>query len=103
VGVIACLVILPDQLVCAVVDIACSIRAVVDGEDIPVVIIGIGKIITAGYYAIGGNLRRGAGQSGIVRRCSTIVKVLEKYKYIKRQRTALCLVFPFPFGEGGRA
>jgi len=63
-GKAACLVVLPDQLVGIVVHIRCSVCSVADGEDITVIIVGVGKglIVTAGGVGAGMHLPGGHPQ-----------------------------------------
>lgn len=63
-GKAACLVILPDQLIGAVVGIACGIRSITDRENITVIVVGIavglivlGAIVgQAGYLSADGSV-----------------------------------------------
>jgi len=42
VGKASCLIILPDQLILAVVDIGCGLAALADSQNVAVVIVGVG-------------------------------------------------------------
>ena len=65
-GEITGLVVLPQQLVGTVVDIAGSMGAVGDAEDIPVIIvgIGIGNIVAVGIYGVSRYLGTGLSCTG---------------------------------------
>ena len=68
-GKVSCLVILPDQLVCTVIDIAGGIRTIGDSQDITVLIIGIAECLgqSGRCYIMGSNLGRGSGAGRIVK------------------------------------
>ena len=65
-GKVPRLVILPEQLVGAVVDIACGIRAVRDAQDVAIIVISVGvsNIIVGGFVMHGRHLTAGGGITG---------------------------------------
>lgn len=69
ISIVSCLVVLPDQLVRTVVDIAGSVRAIVDSQDITVLIVGIAKGLgqSGRCYIMGSDLGRGCGTGRIVK------------------------------------
>ena len=79
-GEITGLVVLPQQLVGAVVNIAGSVCAVRDAEDIAVIIvgIGIGNIIAVGIYGVSRYLGAGLPRTGtleVVQTCFLIMDI----------------------------
>ena len=65
-GEVSCLVILPEQLVSAVIDIACSICAIRDAQDVAVIVIGVGvsNIVVGGFVMYRRHLTAGGGSGG---------------------------------------